>query len=107
MGLHGHLVQWIQNVVWYPTVLAFAASALAYLFMDPALADNGAYTGSIILICYWGATFLTMAGTDIASKVTKYGVILGTLLPGVIIIGLGLIWYLRATRYSSLNQAPL
>jgi len=88
-------LQWIQNVVWYPTVLAFAASALAYLFMDPTLADNGAYTGSIILICYWGATFLTLAGSDVASKVTKYGVILGTLLPGVIIIGLGLVWVLK------------
>jgi len=85
-------LQWIQNVVWYPTVLAFAASALAYLFMDPALADNGTYTGSVILICYWGATFLTMAGSDIASSVTKYGVILGTLLPGVFIIILGVIW---------------
>jgi len=85
-------LQWIQNVVWYPTVLAFAASALAYLFMNPALADNGVYTGIIILVCYWGATFLTMAGSDIASSVTKYGVILGTLLPGVFIIILGLLW---------------
>jgi len=85
-------LQWIQNVVWYPTVLAFAASALAYLFMDPALAENGAYTGIVILICYWGATFLTMAGSDIASSVTKYGVILGTLVPGLFIIVLGLLW---------------
>jgi glutamate:GABA antiporter len=85
-------LQWIQNVVWYPTVLGFAASALAYFFMDPALADNGMYTGVVILICYWAATFLTFAGSDIASSVTKYGVIFGTLLPGVFIIVLGLLW---------------
>ncbi len=47
-------LQWIQNVVWYPTVLAFAASALAYLFMDPELANDGPYTGIVILVCYWG-----------------------------------------------------
>ncbi len=88
-------LQWIQNVVWYPTVLAFAASALAYLFMDPELANDGPYTGIVILVCYWGATFMTMAGTDVASKVTKYGVILGTLLPGVIIIALGLFWVIQ------------
>ncbi|WP_319471968.1 amino acid permease [uncultured Pseudodesulfovibrio sp.] len=88
-------LQWIQNVVWYPTVLAFAASALAYLFMDPELANDGTYTGIVILVCYWGATFMTMAGTDVASKVTKYGVILGTLLPGVIIIALGLFWVIQ------------
>ncbi len=85
-------LQWIQNVVWYPTVLAFAAGALAYLFMDPGLADKGVYNGIIILVCYWGATFLTLAGTNVASTVTKYGVLLGTVLPGIMIIVLGLLW---------------
>jgi putative glutamate/gamma-aminobutyrate antiporter len=85
-------LQWIQNVVWYPTVLGFAASALAYLFMDPDLAANGIYTGVVILACYWAATFLTLAGSDIASSITKYGVIFGTILPGVFIIVLGLLW---------------
>ncbi len=85
-------LQWIQNVVWYPTVLAFAAGALAYLFMDPGLADKGSFTGIVILVCYWGATFLTLAGTDVVSSVTKYGVLLGTVLPGIMIIVLGLLW---------------
>ena len=85
-------LQWIQNVVWYPTVLAFAAGALAYLFMDPGLADKGAYNGIVILVCYWAATFLTLAGSNVASSVTKYGVLLGTVLPGIMIIVLGLLW---------------
>ncbi len=85
-------LQWIQNVVWYPTVLGFAAGALAYLFMDPELADSGVYTGSIILIAYWGATFATLAGTSVVSRITKYGVLLGTVLPGLLIIVLGLLW---------------
>lgn len=98
-------LQWIQNVVWYPTVLAFAASALAYLFMDPKLADSGTYTGIVILVCYWAATFLTLAGSDIASKVTKYGVILGTLLPGVIIIVLGLLWIIQGNPIEFLEPS--
>ena len=85
-------LQWIQNVVWYPTVLGFAASCLAYLFMRPSLAQNGVYTGIVILVCYWAATFLTFAGTGVASSVTKYGVLLGTVLPGVVIIILRLLW---------------
>ena len=85
-------LQWIQNVVWYPTVLAFAASALAYLFMKPDLASDGVFTGTVILVCYWGATFLTLAGSDVASSVTKYGALLGTVLPGILIIVLGLLW---------------
>lgn len=85
-------LQWIQNVVWYPTVLAFAAGALAYLFMKPELATSGLFTGSIILICYWMSTFLTLAGSNTATTVTKYGFMLGTVLPGIFIIVLGLWW---------------
>ena len=82
-------LQWIQNVVWYPTVLGFAAGALAYLFLDPQLADQGMFTGAVILICYWAATLVTLTGSSAASSVTKYGVLLGTVLPGVLIIVLG------------------
>ena len=85
-------LQWIQNVVWYPTVLAFGAGALAYLFMNPGLADSGIYTGAVILIAYWAATFITLKGTNVASSVTKYGVLLGTVLPGILIIVLGMLW---------------
>jgi amino acid transporter len=85
-------LQWIQNVVWYPTVLAFGAGALAYLFMNPGLAGSGIYTGAVILIAYWAATFITLKGTNVASSVTKYGVLLGTVLPGILIIVLGMLW---------------
>lgn len=85
-------LQWIQNVVWYPTVLGFAAGALAYLVVDPALANNGLFTGTVILVCYWMATLLTLAGSDVAAKVTKYGFLVGTVLPGLTIIVLGLLW---------------
>lgn len=85
-------LQWIQNVVWYPTVLGFAAGALAYLFVDPALAGDGVFTGVVILACYWLATFLTLAGSDVAASVTKYGFLVGTVLPGALIIVLGLLW---------------
>ena len=85
-------LQWIQNVVWYPTTLAFAAGALAYLFMKPELASNGYYTGAVILVVYWAATFLTLKGTGVVSSITKYGVLLGTILPGIFIIILAIIW---------------
>ncbi len=85
-------LQWIQNVVWYPTTLAFAAGALAYLFMRPELANNGFYNGVVILVIYWGATLLALRGANTASSITKYGVLLGTVLPGIFIIILALLW---------------
>ena len=85
-------LQWIQNVVWYPTVLAFAAAAIAYGIGKPELANNGRYTGLFIIIFYWIATFIAFGGTKLLSKVTSWGFLVGTVLPGVIVIILGIVW---------------
>ncbi|PID35468.1 MAG: amino acid permease [Rhodobacterales bacterium] len=96
-------LQWIQNVVWYPTVLAFAAGALAYLFMKPDLANAGWYNTVIILGVYWAATFMTLKGADFAAKMTKWFMLLGTVLPGVLIITLGAIWVLQGNDIAFLS----
>lgn len=88
-------LQWIQNVFWYPTVLAFAAGSLAYLFLDPKLAASGLYTGLMIIAVFWLATFISFRGTSAVGAVTKYGALLGTVIPGIFIIVLGVIWVLQ------------
>lgn len=85
-------LQWIQNVIWYPTVLAFAAGALSYMFLDPALAANKLFNVIVILTIYWGATFLNFHGMKASGRITTAGVIGGTILPGILIIGLGAAW---------------
>jgi len=86
-------LQWIQNVFWYPTVLAFAAGALAYLFLAPDLANNPFFNIIVILSIYWGATLINLRGMRASSSLSSLGVILGTILPGSFIIILGLIWW--------------
>lgn len=98
-------LQWIQNVVWYPTVLAFAAGALAYLFMKPDLAAAGWYNTAIILIVYWAAHFMTLMGTDFAAKMTKWFMLLGTMLPGALMIGLGIVWVVQGNPVEFLKAA--
>ena len=49
-------LQWIQNVVWYPTVLAFSAAAIAYVVGEPKLANNGPFVGAFCIVAYWAAT---------------------------------------------------
>lgn len=87
-------LQWIQNVIWYPTILAFAAGTLAYLFGKPNLATNNDYNAIVIIVLYWAATFTTFRGLKLAGKITSAGVIFGTIVPGMLIILLGLIWVL-------------
>lgn len=88
-------LQWIQNVIWYPTVLGFAAGSLAYMMGHPDFAQNGTYNGLIIIFFYWLSTFLAMRGTQAVGRITKYGVLLGTIIPGILVILLGIIWFLR------------
>lgn len=86
-------LQWLQNVFWFPTLLAFGAGALAYLFLTPELAGNPLYNIFVILVVYWGATAINLRGMQAASWLSSSGVILGTILPGILIIILGLVWW--------------
>ncbi|MDP8219263.1 MAG: amino acid permease [Candidatus Theseobacter exili] len=85
-------IQWIQNTIWYPTVLAFAAGAISYLFNSPGLDQNKIFNIVVILVVYWGATFMSFRGMKTAGWLSTAGVVGGTLLPAAIIIVLGILW---------------
>jgi len=97
-------LQWIQNVVWYPTVLGFAAASLAYLVDDPKLSQSGAFTGSVIIVVYLLTTVVALKGSTAVNAVTKYGVVAGTLFPALLIIILGLLWVDQGNPIAFLAQ---
>lgn len=82
----------MQNTIWYSTVLAFAAGALAYVFLNPSLAENKFFILGVILIVYWSATFVNFQGLKIASWLTTVLVLCGTIFPLCILIVLGILW---------------
>lgn len=85
-------LQWIYNVVWYPTILAFIAATIAYLFA-PELANNKFYLLGTIVPLFWLFTFLNCFGMRVSSIVSTIGASAGTLLPMILIIFLGLLWW--------------
>ena len=91
-GFFAIWMQWVHDVTWFPAILTFVASMLAYLF-DPALVENKAYVLSVILVSFWGMTLLNLLGLKVSSWASVLGVIIGTLIPGVLIIGLAISWF--------------
>jgi putative glutamate/gamma-aminobutyrate antiporter len=96
-------LQWIQNVVWYPTVLAFSAAAIAYVVGEPTLANNGPYVGAFCIVAYWAATWVTLQGVGAIARVTSWTFLAGTVLPGVIIMVLAVIWIVQGNPIAMLH----
>lgn len=84
-------LQWVYNIVWYPTILTFLAGTFAYL-INPALVENKVYMLAMILGIFWGATIVNCFGMRLSSWVSTIGALIGTLLPMVFITVLGWIW---------------
>ncbi|NGX44953.1 MAG: Glutamate/gamma-aminobutyrate antiporter [Chlamydiae bacterium] len=90
-GFFAIWMQWVHNVAWYPVILSFVATTLAYV-INPALAENKLFIIAIILISFWGMTWSNYLGIKTSSWFSTIGVILGTIIPGLFIISLGIIW---------------
>jgi putative glutamate/gamma-aminobutyrate antiporter len=90
-GFFSIWMQWVHNVTWYPAILSFVAATLAYIF-DPELATNKVFIQTVVLVVFWGMTFINYFGIETSSLVSTVGVILGTIIPGVLIITLGAVW---------------
>ena len=84
-------LQWIYNVVWYPTILAFIAATIAYLF-NPSLANNKLYLLVTVLGLFWSFTLLNCFGMKISSMVSTIGASVGTIVPMIMMIGLAGYW---------------
>ncbi len=91
MGFLAIWLLWLQNVVWYPTMLSFTAAAIAYIFM-PSLAHNPTFIFWMILSIFWGLTFINLRGMETSRWISTIGVIFGIFLPGAVIILFGFAW---------------
>lgn len=100
-------LQWIQSTIWYPTVLTFGAVSLAFIgtdmTADAALASNRFFTLVVVLAIYWIATFISLRGLGWVGKVSKWGGIIGTIIPAALLILLA-IFYLAKGGVNHLNM---
>jgi len=96
-GFTAIFCEWSNNLVWFPTVLAFIAATLAYA-LTPTLANNPHYMFVVMMAAFWGTTIIALAGPEVTSKFSNIGVILGGIIPSILIIILGVVWVLDGTK---------
>ncbi len=84
-------LQWIENVIWYPTILSFVAGTIGYL-INPALTSNPYFLWAVIVSCFWGATVVNLRGMKSSAMFSSFCSLAGLLLPMSLIIGLGVAW---------------
>ncbi len=83
--------QWIENVIWYPTILSFVAGTVGYL-ISPELATQRYFLITVILLSFWGATFINLFGIRSSAFFSSFCTIVGLIVPMCLIIILGSIW---------------
>jgi amino acid transporter len=86
-------LQWINTMVWYPTMLLFIAGTSTYLVNAP-LTKHRIYLLTVSLAIFWGPTFLNLRGIKVSAKINSFCGTIGTLFPMSVLIILALFWIL-------------
>ncbi|MDP3562684.1 MAG: APC family permease [Legionellaceae bacterium] len=91
VGFFAIWLQWIENVIWYPTILSFVGGTIGYL-INPSLASNPHFLWIVIVTSFWGATLVNLRGMHSSAWLSNVCAISGLLLPMGLIIALGAMW---------------
>ena len=103
MGLLAVWCQFAQTIFYYPALLAYVASTLAYVINDPGLAGNGVYNAVVIIVLFWGGVLVCSRGQALVARLGSGGTLLGTLIPAAILVALGLAYLLQGNH----SAAPM
>ena len=108
---HGFLCgwcYWVNNVLYYPNLLISAAVIATFMFGKSAsgLSDNWMYVLPVTLGTLWIAVLINIVGVGTGKWLQNAGGI-GTYIPGLILISLGVYGAITAPPANELNLATL
>ncbi|MET4226160.1 APC family permease [Oerskovia enterophila] len=90
----GFLAIWCQfamTIFYYPSLLGYVASTFAYV-INPSLASNGVYVAIVIVVLFWTGVWVSSQGTKAVAGLSSFGLVIGTLVPGALLVVLGLVF---------------
>lgn len=91
----GFMTVWsivVQNIPWYPTVLAFVAVSLAFGF-DPSWQQNRWYVVGVMIVTFWLLTLIALRGPALAARFVSVGTVCGSIVPALVLAGAGIAWF--------------
>lgn len=83
--------QWVNTLVWFPTILSFVAGSIAFIFF-PKWAANQDYIVLATLVCFWILTALALLGFHVTARFATFCSFFGLMLPMAFIIVLAIVW---------------
>jgi glutamate:GABA antiporter len=102
VGLLAVWCEFAQTIFYYPALLGYVASTLAYV-IDPSLAANGVFNAVIIIVLFWGGVLVTSRGAALVARLSSGGTIIGTLIPAAILVALGAAYLVQGNH----SAAPM
>ena len=84
-------LQWINTMIWYPTILSAISGAIAYM-IQPELAQNNFYLAALSISIFWLMTLASFKGIYFSANLSSSFAILGTILPMGLLIFMGGYW---------------
>jgi amino acid transporter len=103
-GFTASWLQWFQMTIAFVTILAFIAGVLAYI-VDPALAVNKLFIFLIIILVWWGVTFVDFRGLKTSSFISSIFLVFGVFLPMIILV-VGGVMYIASGAPINLTVQP-
>ncbi|MBV9605937.1 MAG: amino acid permease [Solirubrobacterales bacterium] len=94
MGLLAVWCEFSQTIFYYPALLGYVGSTLAYV-IDRRLASNGPYTAAVIIVMFWAGVLVSSRGASLAARLSSSGTLIGTLVPGGVLVVLGVIYLVQ------------
>ncbi|AJC49104.1 amino acid permease [Allofrancisella guangzhouensis] len=83
--------QWINTLIWFPSILTFLAGTIAYLF-NPDFAQNIKFTVIFITIVFWSLTIINLNGLRISAIFASICTFFGMVIPIILMVVFALIW---------------
>jgi amino acid transporter len=103
IGFLGIWLEWINNIIAFPATLSTISATLFYLIF-PDMTQHRVLFFSLMMLILWGLSSLNLRGVRVSVWFSAIGAIFGTVIPGIIVILLGLSWWLMGEKIGFLQH---